>query len=169
MQHLCLCGSYAPLLADRLFSAINLQPPGLRILPFCVDGAPRGDALHLQPPPALNGIPCRIRIAPCTTVTVPHALEEVAAPGLVAALRLRAPLLLSGLSGDLLACEPFCQAVCDCLQGDVPVVIAGDASARQVLESRLPAHVQLWLDVPEAPAAQNALLEQLIPEAVLRF
>ncbi|MBQ2952790.1 MAG: hypothetical protein IJE07_04475 [Clostridia bacterium] len=169
MQHLCLCGSGAPLVAEQLFSALNVQPVGLRILPFTVDGAPRGDALWLLPPPPLNGVPCRIRIAPEDMVIVPRVMEEVAAPGLRAALRLRTPMLLSGLRGDVLANDAFRRAVCDCLQGDIPLVLAGDDSAKQVLGALLPPDVQFWVDVPEDAAAHSALLEQLIPEAALRF
>lgn len=169
MQHLCLCGPCAPRLAGKLFSALNVQPVGLRILPFSVDGQPRGDALFLQPPPGLNGVPCRIRITPEETVTVPRALEDVAAPGLRAAMRLHAPMLLCGLTADLLASDAFRRAVCDCLQGDIPLVIAADEASRTMPEALLPADVQLWMDVPEASDAQDALLEQLIYEAALRF
>lgn len=169
MQHLCLCGPCAPLMAEQLFRALNLSPVGLHILPFPAEGSPRGDAIHLQPPPDLNGVPCRIRLTREETVIVPRALEEVAAPGIRAALRIHTPLLLSGLSADLLACPVFRQTVCDALMGARPVVVAADASAREALEALLPPHVQLWLDVPADEDGRAALLEALLPEAALRF
>lgn len=172
MQQLCLTGASAAIIADRLFSALNVRPMGLRILPFTVDGCERGDALHLLPPPAppaLNGVPCRIRLTPQRSAVLTQALEEIAAPGLTAALRIQSPLLLEGLSGDLLACDALRDAVKACLMSRFPVVITADAGARKILQTLTPREDQLWFDVPEDPAGQSALLEQLIPEAALRF
>ena len=169
MQQLCLTGRDAGLIADRLFNALNLRPVGLRIAPFMLHGVPMGDALHLLPPPALNGVPCRIRLTPEDSVIVERALTEVAVPGLKAAMQLRSPLLLDGLRGDMLSCEPFMDAVCQCLMSLRPVVVTADAPAAALLRARIPEERQLWFDVPEDPSGQSALLETLVPEAALRL
>lgn len=172
MQQLCLTGAHAADLADRLFSALNVRPVGLRIAPFAAQGRILGDAAHLTPPPApplLNGVPCRVRITPEQSSVVPQALEETAAPGLLAAMRLHAPLLISGLSADVLACGPFREAVRTCLMGAGPVVITADKAAAARLQQLTPPERQLWFDVPEDEAGQTALLESLLPEAALRF
>ncbi len=169
MQQLCLTGSHAPRIAERLFNALNVQPVGLRIAAFLVDGVPHGDALYLLPPPPLNGVPCRVLLTPERTAILPQALEEVAAPGLLTAMRLQTPMLISGLSGDLLACEPLRDAVCQCMMRNRPAVVTADGSAREVLQTLLPLEKQLWLAVPDDEAGQAVLLETLIPEAALRF
>lgn len=169
MQQLCLTGSCAPLIAGRLFNALNVQPVGLRVGAFSVDGVPHGDALYLMPPPPLNGVPCRLLLTPERAVVLPQALEEVGAPGLMAAMRIQAPMLISGLSADLLACDALREAVRSCMMSARPLVVTADASAREALQSLLPPARQLWIDVPEDEAGQAALLEELIPEAALRF
>lgn len=172
MQQLCLTGAHAEALADRLFAALNIRPVGLRILPFHVDGAPRGRMLHLLPPPAppaLNDVPCQVLLAQGRYVAVPEALEHVAAPGLLAALRIQTPVLLTGLTSDLLACPAFRDAVQACLMSRHPVVITADKAAMQLLQGLTPEEKQVWFDVPEDAAAQSLLLESLIPEAALRF
>lgn len=169
MQQLCLTGRDAASLADRLFHALNVQPVGLRFEPFSVSGAVRGHAAYLMPPPSLNAVPCRILLAGGRSVTVPAALEEIAAPGLLAALRIQAPMLISGLSADLLACGALQDAVRQCITAPRPVVITADDSARTLLEGLVPPETQLWFDVPEDAVGQAALLTALIPEASLRF
>ena len=52
MQQLCLTGAHAAALADRLISALNVRPVGLRVSPFSVDAESRKKALHMLPPPA---------------------------------------------------------------------------------------------------------------------
>lgn len=172
MQQLCLTGAHAEALADRLFAALNIRPVGLRVLPFHVDGAPRGRMLHLLPPPAppaLNDVPCQVLLAEGRFVSIPEALEHVAAPGLLAALRIQAPVLLSGLNADLLACPAFCDAVRTCMMSQHPVVITADKTAMQLLQSLVPEEKQVWFGVPDDDDAQAILLESLIPEAALRF
>lgn len=169
MQQLCLTGSDAASLVDRLFHALNIQPVGLRFEPFSVDGCVRGLAAFLTPPPTLNAVPCRILLPGGRSVTVPGALQEVAAPGLLAALRIQSPVLISGLSADLLECSALRDAVRRCMTAPRPVIVTADASAREVLHTLVPPETQVWFDVPEDEAAQSALLTALIPEAALRF
>lgn len=169
MQQLCLTGENAGIVADHLFNALNLRPVGLRIAPFSVDGVPMGDAVHLLAPSGRGGVPCRIRLTQERSVIVPQVLEEVAVPGLLAAQRIQAPLLLDGLRGDLLACRSFCEAVCQCMTGRRMVIVTADASAAELLRALVPAQKQLWFSVPEDAAGQSALLEALVPEAALRL
>ena len=91
------------------------------------------------------------------------------AAGLLAAMRIHAPVFIDGLSGDLLTCEALRLAVLRCLSAQRLVVIAADASARDVLHMHAPLQEQVWYDVPEDEAGQAELLEALIPEAALRF
>ena len=172
MQQLCLTGAHAAALADRLFSALNVRPVGLRVSPFSVDGEVRGQALHMLPPPApplYNGVPCQVALGDGRSAIVPRVLEEVAAPTLIAALRMHAPVLLSGLSSELLACPVFRQAVRQCLASTQPVVVAADASAAPVLRSLVPPQGLICYTVPADEPGQAALLAELIPEAALRF
>lgn len=172
MQQLYLTGLYAEEIADRLFHALNVRPVGLRLVPVEVGSGLRGDALQLLLPPApplYNFVPCRVKLSPERSVTVPLALEEIAAPGLLAAMKVHAPMLLQGLSADLLACPAFREAVRTCVLGGSPAVVVADASAVPVLQELTPPEKQLWFDVPEDEAGQSALLEHLIPEAALRF
>ncbi|MBQ7849918.1 MAG: hypothetical protein IJ343_09375 [Clostridia bacterium] len=171
MQQLYLTGSHAALIADRLFTALNVRPVGYRLTPFSVEGASRGEALRLLLPPAAghNDVPCRIRISADRSVIVPAALEEVAAPGLHAALRVHAPLLLGGVQADLLDCPAFREAVRACLMSSRPVIVVADEAAAPVLRALTPPETQLWFAVPEDEAGQAALLESLLPEAMLRF
>lgn len=172
MQQLYLTGASAGIIADRLFHALNVRPVGLRLVPVEAGGGLRGDALQLLLPPApplFNCVPCRVRLSPERSITVPAALEEIAAPGLMASMKVHAPMLLQGLSADLLACPAFREAVRACMMGSSPVVAVADASAVPVLQALTPEEKQLWFDVPEDAAGQSALLEYLIPEASLRF
>lgn len=172
MQQLYLTGSHAGEIAARLFNALNVRPVGCRLAAFEVDGSVRGDALQLLLPPAgpmLNGVPCRVRLAPGKCVTVPAVLEEIAAPGLLAALGVHAPMLLDGLAADLLENAAFREAVRTCLMGRRPVVVVAEASAEALLRSLTPPEKQLWFAVPKDAEGQAQLLEALIPEAALRF
>lgn len=172
MQQLCLTGSHAALIAERLFTALNVRPVGYRLIPFHVDGDCRGEALRmLLPPasPAYNDVPCRIRLTADRCAIVPEALETIAAPGLRAALGVHAPLLLGRVHADLLACPVFREAVRDCLMSSRPVITVADADAKPLLRALTPADKQLWFTVPDDAAGQSALLEALIPEAMLRF
>ena len=169
MQQLCLTGAGAASVAERLFQALNVQPVGLRILPFAVDGAPRGHAVFCTPAPASNGVPCRILLGNGESAVVPRVLEEIAAPGLLAALRIQAPVLISGLSADLLDCPALLEAVRQCMLSSRAVVITADAAARRRLSDLVPPQGQIWYDVPADAQGQSALLETLVPEAALRF
>lgn len=172
MQQLCLTGFAPGDLADRLFNALNVPFAGLRIVPFTLDGAAAGDALYLCPPsigPGAARIPCRIRLTQERSVLVPQALEEIAVPALRSAMRVQSPILLDGLTAELLLCAPFAQSVCQCLQSDRPVVLTADEDAARMLQAALPDGQLLILPVPQDAAGQAALLEELIPEAALRF
>lgn len=172
MQQLCLTGSAPGVIAARLFNALNVQPTILRIAPFDLDGATAGDALYLYPPAIAQGaccVPCRIRLTPERAVLVPQVLEEVAAPALRSAMRVHSPILLDGLTAELLTCSPFAQAVCQCLQSERAVVITADDVAARMLRAALPEPQLLCIAVPEDEAGRAALLEMLIPEAALRF
>ena len=172
MQQLFLTGKHAALIAERLFTALNVRPVGYRLIPFYVDGICRGEALRLLLPPsapAHNDVPCRIHLAADRFVTVPAALEEIAAPGLRAALGVHAPLLLGRVSADLLGCPGFRETVRECLLSSSPVITVADTDAEPVLRALVPPEQQLWFVVPDDAAGQSSLLEALIPEAVLRF
>lgn len=172
MQQLYLTGNHAAEIAERLFTVLNIQPVGCRLLPFEVEGRRWGDALLLTPPPATpacNPVPCRVLLSPERIVMVPGAAEDVGAPGLLAALRLQLPMLLSRLTADLLACPAFRDALRTCLTSRIPVVVAAADGTEDVLRSLTPAEDQLWIAVPDDAAGQSALLEFLLPEAALRF
>lgn len=172
MQQLYLTGDHAAQIAERLFTALNVRPVGFRLYPFEVDGRPWGDALLLTPPPAApayNPVPCRALLAPGQPVLIPGVAEQIAAPGLQAALRLQLPMLISGLTEDLLSCHALRDALRDCLMSRTPVVVTAAPGAATILRSLTPPEQQLWFDVPEDAAGQSALLEHLLPEAALRF
>ncbi len=172
MQQLYLTGSHAGEVAARLFTTLNVRPVGCRLLPFEVGGEKRGEALRLLLPPAeprFNDVPCRIRLSEAEWTPVPAVMEGIAAPSLLAAMSVHAPMLLDGLCADVLACPAFREAVRTCLMGSRAVVVAVRKDAEAILRTLTPADSQLWLPVPEDEAGQTALLETLIPEAVLRF
>lgn len=172
MQQLCLTGFAPGDLADRLFNALDVPFAGLRIAPFTLDGAMAGDVLCMCPPsisPGTARIPCRIRLTQERSVLVPQVLEEIAVPALHAAMRVQSPILLDGLTAELLMCAPFAQAICQCLQSDRPVIVTADDVAARMLQASLPDGQLLILPVPQDAAGQATLLEELIPEAMLRF
>lgn len=172
MQQLYLTGSHSSRVALQLFRALNIRPVGLRLAPFEVGGNVRGEAIDLLVPPAApvyNSVPCRIHLAPGRTVMLSSALEEVAVPGLLAVTGVHAPMLLDGLHGDMLRCKAFREAIRTCLTGRQPVVVTASRDAVPALRRLTPPESQMWFDVPEDEAGQDALLETLIPEAALRF
>lgn len=172
MQQLYLTGSHASRIALQLFRALNVRPVGFRLTPFAVGENVRGEAVDLLLPPAAplhNGVPCRIFLSPDRTAVVSAALEEVAAPGILAATSVHAPMLLDGLHADMLRCKAFREAVRTCLTGRQPVVVTASEDAAASLRRLTPPEAQLWFAVPEDEAGQAVLLEQLIPEAALRF
>lgn len=172
MQQLYLTGSHASRIALQLFRALNIRPVGFRLAPFEVDGNVRGEAIDLLVPPAApmhNGVPCRIHLAAGRTAVVNAALEEVAAPGLLSVTGVHAPMLLDGLHADMLRCRAFREAVRTCLTGRQPVVATVSRDAVTALRRLTPPETQLWFTVPDDEAGQAVLLEQLIPEAALRF
>lgn len=172
MQQLYLTGSHASRIALQLFRALNVRPVGFRLAPFEVDGNCRGEAVDLllsSAAPMYNGVPCRIRLSPDRTAVVTAALEEVAAPGILAATGVHAPILLDGLHADMLRCKAFREAIHTCLTGQQPVVVTAAPDAVAALRRLTPPESQLWFAVPEDEAGQSALLEQLLPEAALRF
>lgn len=172
MQQLYLTGSHAGEIAARLFTTLNVRPVGCRLLPFEVGGEARGEALRLLLPPAqprFNDVPCRIRLSADRWVAVPAVLEEIAAPSLLAALDVHAPMLLDGLCADVLACPGLREAVRTCLMSRRPVVVTAAPDAVELLRALTPAQTQLWLPVPDDAPGQAALLETLVAEAALRF
>ena len=172
MQQLYLTGNHAGDVAARLFTTLNVRPVGCRLLPFEVGGEVRGEALRLLLPPSdphCNDVPCRVRITRDRWTAVPPVMEEVAAPSLLAVMGVHAPMLLDGLHADVLARPAFREAVRTCLMGPTAVVVAVREDAEAILLDLTPADAQLWLPVPDDTAGQAALLETLIPEAVLRF
>lgn len=172
MQQLYLTGSHADEIAIRLFTTLNVRPVGCRLLPFEVGEEPRGEALRLLLPPAaphFNDVPCRIRLSDDRWTAVHPVLEEIAAPSLLGAMGVHAPMLLDGLCADVLANDAFRQAVQTCLMGPRAVIVVAAEDAAPLLRTLTPPQKQLWLAVPDDPEAQAALLETLLPEAMLRF
>lgn len=172
MQQLYLTGSHACELADRLFTALNVRPAGYRLLPFSVGGALRGDALHLLLPPAApmdNDVPCRIRLRPEDWTVVPRVLDEIAAPNLLRMTAVHTPILLGGLTAQMLTCTAFREAVVAVLDSERPVIVAADDDAEELLRALTPAENQLWTPVPSAESARAELLESLIAEASMRL
>ncbi len=172
MQQIFLTGSHAPNIASRLFTALNIHPTGYRLTPFMVDGAVRGDALHLllpPSPPLYNDVPFRIRLGSTQQVIVAPVLAQVAAPSLLAALQVHTPMLISGVSGEMLTCEPFRTALRECLMSQRPVVVVAEDDAVDALSRITPPERQQWLHVPQEPEARSQMLEHLIAEASMRF
>lgn len=172
MQQLYLTGAHASDLADRLFTALNVRPAGYRLQPFSVGGAVRGEALHLLLPPAApmdNDVPCRIRLRSGDWVVVPRVLDEIAAPNLLRAPTTHTPILLSGLTAQMLTCKAFREAVVSVLLSPRPVIVAADDDAEELLRALTPAETQLWMPIPPTAEGRAALLEELIAEAAMRF
>ena len=172
MQQLYLTGAHAAELADRLFTALNIRPAGYRLLPFTVGDGLRGDALHLLLPPAApmdNDVPCRVRLHGDDWCIVPRVLEEIAAPNLLRAITVHKPILLGGVTAQMLTCAAIREAVVTVLTSERPVVIAAEEGAAEHLRALTPASTQMWLPVPDDAEEQSALLEQLVTEAALRM
>lgn len=172
MQQLYLTGRHASELAARLFTALNVRPAGCRLLPFTVGGAIRGEALHLllpPSPPLCNDVPCRIRLTPEDWAIVPRALNEIAAPSLLSALEVHSPMLLDGLTGPMLACAAFREAVRRCLVGERAVVVVAADDAVSALRTLTSEDCQLWASVPDDAEERAALLETLVTEAAMRM
>ena len=172
MQQLYLTGDHAPALADQLFTALNVRPAGYRLTPFTVGGGVRGEALHLLTPPCApmdNDVPCRIRLRSGDWTVVPRVLDEIAAPTLLQALNLHAPLLLGGLTARMLTCAAFRKAVVACLKSDRPVIVAASEDAEELLRALTDEKEQLWMPVPETGEDRTAMLEELIAEASMRL
>ena len=172
MQQLYLTGENAPNLADRLFTALNVRPVGYQLTPFSVGGGLRGEALHLLTPPASpmdNDVPCRIRLRTGDWTVVPRVLDEIAAPCLRRMLTVHTPILLSGLTAQMLTCTAFREAVVACLTSPHPVIVACADDAEELLRALTPAETQLWTPVPQSADARSALLEELVTEAALRL
>lgn len=172
MQQLFLTGPDASGLAASIFTALNIRPAGLRMLPFCMGGGERGDALHLLLPPAApyhNDLPCRISLSEDRSIYVPPVLNEIAASALLAAKNVNAPMLLDGLTLEMLRFADFRTAVEECLRRPRPVITVAAPDAEKALRRMLPEERQLWLRIPEEENARAQLLEELIIEASMRF
>lgn len=172
MQQLYLSGAHAAELADQLFTALNIRPAGYRLQPFTVAGCVRGDAMHLLVPPAGpmdNDVPCRIRLKADDWCIVPRALEEIAAPNLLRAAAACKPILLGGLTAQMLTCSAFREAVVALLTGPRPVIVACEDAAQEHLRALTPSETQLWTAVPDSAEARAGLLQELVAEAALRL
>ena len=172
MQQLFLTGAHAAELADNLFTSLNIQPAGYRLLPFSVGGSLRGEALRLLMPPAApmdNDVPCRICLRSGDWTIVPRVLDEIAAPNLLRAITVHKPILLSGLTAQMLTCAAFREAVVACLLSPRPVIVAADEDAEELLRALTPAESQLWAAIPPTAPGRAALLEELVAETALRL
>lgn len=172
MQQLYLTGRHAGELADQLFTALNVRPAGYRLVPFSVAGGMRGEVLHLLLPPIApmdNDVPCRVRLRSGDWTIIPRVLDEIAAPTLRQASAAHTPILLGGLTAQMLTCAAFRQAIVALLTGTQPVVVAADDDAEEMLRALTPADTQLWEAVPEGEGDRTALLETLVAEAAMRF
>lgn len=172
MQQLYLTGDHAPALADSLITALNLRPAGYRLVPFTVGGGLRGEALHLLMPPAApmdNDVPCRIRLRTGDWAVVPRVLDEIAAPNLLRAVTLHTPILLCGLTAQMLTCAAFREAVVALLMSERPVIVAASDDAEELLRALTPESTQLWAPVPASAEGRAALLEELVAEAAMRL
>lgn len=172
MQQLFLTGPGASGLAADIFTALNTRPAGFRLMPLEVNGEERGAVMHLLLPPAEpyhNDLPCRIQLSRDRCVYEPHVLNEIAAPSLSAGRGVHAPMLLDGLTQDMLRFAPFRQAVAECLARPRPVITVASPDAERALRAMLPPERQCWITVPEDAAARTLLLEELIIEASMRF
>ena len=96
-------------------------------------------------------------------------LEEIAAPNLLRAITVHKPILLGGVTAQMLTCTAFREAVVTVLTSERPVVIAAEEGAAEHLRALTPASPQMWLPVPDDAEEQSALLEQLVAEAALRM
>ena len=162
MQQLYLTGPHAPELAEKLFTTLNVRPAGYQLLPVSVSGGVRAEALHLL-------VPCRIRLRPGDWTVVPRVLDEIAAPNLRRLLDLRRPLLLGGLTAQMLTCTAFREAVVTVLLSPLPVIVAAEDDAEELLRALTPEETQLWMPVPDSSEGRSALLEELIAEAAMRL
>ena len=172
MQQLYLTGTHAAAMAEKLFTALNVRPAGYQLTPFTVGGGIRGEALHLRTPPYApmdNDVPCRIRLRTGDWTIIPRVLDEIAAPTLLQARTLRAPILLGGVTGTMLTCRAFREAVVSCLKSGSPVIVAASDDAEDILRALTEEADQLWMPVPDGSEGQAALLEELIAEAALRL
>lgn len=172
MQQLYLTGAHAAAIAEKLFNALNVRPAGYHLTPFTVGGGIRGEALHLLTPPCApmdNDVPCRIRLRTGDWTIIPRVLDEIAAPTLLQARTLRAPILLGGVTGTMLTCRAFREAVVSCLKSDCPVIVAASDDAEDILRALTEESDQMWMPVPDTSDGQAALLEELIAEAALRL
>ena len=137
MQQLYLTGTHAAAMAEKLFTALNVRPAGYQLTPFTVGGGIRGEALHLLTPPCVpmdNDVPCRIRLRTGDWTIIPRVLDEIAAPTLLQARTLHAPILLGGVTGTMLTCRAFREAVVSCLKSDSPVIVAASDDAEDILD-----------------------------------
>ena len=172
MQQLYLTGEHAAELADQLFTALNVRPAGYRLSPFTLGGGLRGEALHLLLPPAApmdNDVPCRVRLRTGDWCVVPRVLDEIAAPNLLRAVTVHKPILLGGLTAQMLTCAAFREAVVTVLTSPRPVIVAAEDGAEEHLRALTPAETQLWTPVPATAEGRAALLEELVAEAALRL
>ena len=172
MQQLYLTGDHAPELAQRLINALNLRPAGYELTPFTVGGGLRGEALHLLTPPAApmdNDVPCRIRLRTGDWAVVPRALDEIAAPNLASAITLHTPILLGGLTAQMLTCAAFREAVVKVLSSPRLVIVAAADDAEEHLRALTPERTQMWFPVPESAEGRAELLQELAAEATMRL
>lgn len=172
MRSIFLTGLGASQAAERLFTAARVRPAGFRLLPLTtLNGQTRphdrGELLHLlmQPPaPMENDVPCVLRLSAQRRVLVRETLEEIAAPALTMCAQVRSPLLLDGISGEMLTCPAFREAVRSCVRLDsLALCILRDQAAADVLTEPGDA----VYDVPAS--GDDAVQEALLRDALMRW
>ncbi len=172
MRSIFLTGPGASRAAEQLFTAARVRPAGFRLLPLTtLNGQTRprdrGELLHLlmQPPvPMENDVPCFVRLSEGRRVLVREVLEEIAAPALALCAQVRSPLLLDGVSGEMLACPAFRQAVLACVCTDsLAVCLLRDQAAADAL-------IKPGDAVYDVPVSGDAdVQEALLQDALMRW
>ena len=100
---------------------------------------------------------------------MPRVLDEIASPNLLRAAEDHTPILLGGLTAQMLTCTAFREAVVAVLMSRRPVIVAAEDGAEELLRALTPAQTQLWMPVPPSETGRAELLEELVAEAAMRF
>lgn len=163
VQQLVLTGEGADRLAEALFSALAVRPAGYLLTPLRPGGRDKGRVMHVLTGPddgCENDVPCLLRLAEDRVVAVPEVFEELAAPALRQAAHTRAPILLGGITAEMLACPVFRAAVEGCMQGPRPVVAAASPDAADILRG-MASEEPLLVDAA-APEAMETVQHELM-------
>lgn len=172
MQQLLLFsthGAKASVLAQSVIRALPLRAVGFRMLPYALAGQTRGELLHFlgAQDPMENDVPCTLRLGRQRTVSIPEVWEELAAPTLRRCIPRHAPILLDRLTEAALDCPAFARTLCDCFQGESPVLALADEALAPRLTALLEGMPPLALHWDGAD--QEALFAQLVEEITLRL